>query len=272
MLPLAFAVLLETRFASLDAGLATAAQSSPRPRECRATANGVDGLWRRLRGSDAERYCELLARGFARLVETPNQALSAARAAEALAGQTPAVRVLIGRASWRLGQPRLAYEQFLAAEASGAAWFADPKALHDYARAASLVGQSASALRLFRLLASRVALLDDARERTLAQIEAAAHVLADGPGGADEALGYLAHARQQPLGLLGLIDALRGLALEQSGRPDPQRGARAWGSLALPAFNFTESVPLLPAGQPDTLRALQSRQAEPVKSGRGRAR
>ena len=199
MLPLALAVVLD---------LTTAAQASPRPRECRGAA-GSDGVWVRLRGADAQRYCELLARGYARLGQTPQEALQAAQSAEALAGAVPAVRVLSARAELRLGESQLAYLLFQQAEKADAQAFADPKALHDYARAASLATQPLDAVRLYRLLVSRLALLDDLRERAFVQIEAAAHVLAHVEGGADEALGYLAQARREPLGLSPWLGALR---------------------------------------------------------------
>ena len=260
MLPLAFTILLETRFATLDAGIAMAAQSSARPRECRgAVSGGSDGLWLRLRGSDAERYCDLLARGHARLRQTPNEALSAARAAETLAGSTPAVRVLAGRAQLRLAQPALAYELFAQAEGAEAQAFADPKALHDYARAASLAQQPGQAVRLYRLLISRAALLDDALERAFALVEAAGHVLAHVPNGADEALGYLGLARAQPLGLTAWVSGLRLLALQRSGRAEA-RAPNSWPSVAslgaAPPATPSDEVPLLPPGQWDALRAL----------------
>lgn len=258
MLPLAFAVLLEMRFATEGLGLGTAAQASPRPRECRGAASGDDGLWLRLRGSDAMRYCDLLARGYARLQQTPKEALSAARAADALAGPTPAAAVLTGRAQLRLTQIALAYEQFAQAESADARAFADPKALHDYARAASLSQKPEQAVRLYRSLMSRAALLDDARERAFAQIEAAAHVLALTPNGADEALGYLGQARGQTLGLSAWVNGLRLLALRQSGRAEQ----RTWGALPSvaslgtpPPAGFSEQFPLLPAGQFEALRA-----------------
>src|SRR3954466_1162511 len=108
MFPFAVGVLLQARLATLD--LTTAAQASPRPRECRG-ATGSDGVWLRLRGADAQRYCELLARGYARLGQTPKEALQAARAAEALAGPLPAVRVLAARADLRLGESPPHYQQ-----------------------------------------------------------------------------------------------------------------------------------------------------------------
>lgn len=286
-----FAVLLETRLATLDARLATAAQASPRPAECRGGTAGDDGLWLRLRGAEAQRYCDLLARGYARLNETPEEALADAAGAEALAGLVPAVRVLMGRAQLRLGQAALAYQQLASAEASTVQAFADPKALHDYARAASRAGQSAEALRLYRLLASRLALLDDPRERVFCQIEAAAHVLAFAPAGAEEALGYLAQARQQSLGLSAWINGLSLLAAGSNAAAATPRtgsaGAPRGASAVLPAAKevagaapaisgssaaWADDVPLLPAGHFEALRAALGEPARTSGAGEGQAR
>ncbi len=258
MLPLVVAILLQTRFAPPDAGLATAALASPRPRDCRGAAG--DGLWSRLRGADAQRYCDLLARGYARLQQTPSEALSAAEAAQALAGPLPVVRVLMGRAELRLGQGASAFEQFALADAQDAQAFIEPKALHDYARAASLAGKSAESVRLYRLLVSRAALLDDAREATFVQIEAAAHVLAYAPAGTDEALGYLAQARRESLGLSAWIEGLRLVALQRGGRTEPRTSITELpSSAALSAARA--DIPLLPPG---VLEAVRAALAEPT--------
>ncbi|MEI9950970.1 MAG: hypothetical protein WDO74_18835 [Pseudomonadota bacterium] len=274
MLPLVLAVALD---------LTTAAQASPRPRECRG-ATGTDGVWVRLRGADAQRYCELLGRGYARLVQTPQEALLAAQAAEALAGPLAAVRVLAARADLRLGDNQRAYQLFQQAEANDVQAFADPKALHDYARAASLAGKLPDAVRLYRLLVSRIALLDDPRERAFAQIEAAAHVLAQVDSGADEALGYLAHARKEPLGLSAWIAGLRLLAIQRSGRAEARASLGPPPSLASlgapPAALFSAEFPLLPPGLFAALRVALAERAElraplrvlPRASGKGKAR
>ena len=255
MLPLVLAVALD---------LTTAAQASPRPRACRGAA-GNDGVWARMRGADAQRYCELLARGYARLAQTPKEALLAARTAEGLAGPLPAVRVLAGRAELRLGEGLLAYQLFQQAEGGDTQAFADPKALHDYARAASLAGKSSETVRLYRLLISRLALLDDPRERVFVQIEAAAHVLAQVEKGADEALGYLAHARQEPLGLLPWIEGLRLLALRQTGRGEARGSLGAAPSLASlgtpPPTLVSADFPLLPPGLFTAIGAALSQRA-----------
>jgi hypothetical protein len=267
-------IALETRSAAVsgDADLSTAALASPRPRDCRGAVGEADGLWARARAGDAQRYCELLARGYARLEETPAQALVAAEAAEALAGDLAPVRVLNGRAKLRLGQAPAALEQFVKAEAQDAQAFLDPKALHDYARAASIAGKSLDAVRLYRMLVSRSALLDDARERTIAEIEAAAHVLAYTPAGADEALGYLAQARRQALGLSPWIAGLRLLATERSGRVEPALSASALPSVEALLQRVSaahDDSPLVPPAELSAMRAaLEKRQAELVGKGK----
>ena len=152
----------------------------------------------------------------------------------------------------RLGDGQLAYRLFQQAEAKDSQAFADVKALHDYARAASIASNGPDAVRLYRLLISRVTLLDDPRERVFAQIEAAAHVLAYVDKGADEALGYLTRARQKPLGLSPWIAVLRVLAMQRSGRGSGAgalASARTLASLgAPPPAQFNAEFPLLPAG------------------------
>jgi hypothetical protein len=264
------AIALEARSpASSTAELTTAALASPRPRECGAGAAGADGFWARARAGDAERYCELLARGYARLAETPALALSAAEAAEALAGPLAQVRVLDGRAKLRLGQAAAALEQFTQAESRDSQAFLDPKALHDYARAASASGQPQDAVRLYRMLVSRAALLDDARERSVLQIEAAAHVLAYAPAGSDEALGYLAQARRESLGLAPWINGLRALLAERNGRTERTPGARAQpsaASLTQPVSGAIDQSPLLPPGELEAVRAVLTESSDAAGS------
>jgi hypothetical protein len=268
---LSLAVALETEHAAADgARLATAALASPRPRECRGVS-GSEGLWTRARAGDAQRYCDLLARGYARLAQTPAEALLAAEAAEALAGPTPQVRILNARAKLRLGQSSAALEQFQKAEAADAQAFLDPKALHEYARATSLAGKSSDAVQLYRVLVSRSALLADVRERSVVQIEAAAHVLAYAPGGTDEALGYLAQARRESLGLSPWVSGLRLLANERNGRAARALGADpapSLASLTQPVSAAADESPQLPPGELDALCAVLTEQTDPRESRR----
>jgi hypothetical protein len=264
------AIALEARSAAVEDGrLATAALASPRPRLCRSALGGSDGLWARARAGDAQRYCDLLARGYARLSQSPAEALLAAEAAEALAGPVPQVRVLNGRAKLRLGQAPAALEQFAKAESEDAQAFLDPKALHDYARAASISGKSLDAVRLYRMLVSRSALLDDAREKSILQIEAAAHVLAYAQSGSDEALGYLAQARRESLGLSPWVTGLRLLVAARNGRVERSPGASAppsLASLSQPLAGASGESPLLPPGELEALYAVLTESTDPAGS------
>jgi len=217
-----------------------------------------------------------LARGYARLRASPKEVWLAAQAAEALVGPRPAVRVLTGRALLRLEQSGTAFELFQLAEMEDPRAFADPQALHDYARAASFAAKPEPALRAYRLLVSRVALLDDPRERTACLIEAAAHVLSSGAS-ADEALGYLAQTRQQAFGLSSWVAALRALAIQHSGRAEPRGAGLSSPSAAAlgspPARRFSDDLPLLPVGSFEAMRAaLGAASALPAVSHRSRVR
>jgi hypothetical protein len=119
------------------------------------------------------------------------------------------------------------------------------------------------------MLVSRSALVDDARERCVLQIEAAAHVLAYAPNGSDEALGYLAQARRESLGLSPWINAFRLLIAERNGRLErsPFASTRpSVASLTQPLSGPSDDLPVLPAGELDALRAVLTETTDPNKS------
>ena len=254
------AISLETRGGTFEKSqLTTAALESPRPRVCRAGTNGENELWSRARAGDTERFCGLLARGYARLAATPSEALEAAEAAEAIHGGTPEVTALRARALLRTGQVAAALEQFRQAEQKSSLALLDPKALHDYARAASRAGTPADAVRLYRVLVSRSALIDDAREKTEFELEAAAHVLAYVPNGSEEALGYLAQARRAALGLSPLISGFRALIAERDG--PTARAPATLPSLAALGQSVSgrgDAELTLPPGELEAVRAVAS--------------
>jgi len=272
LLWVSLAISLETQTAALRASaLATAALESPRPRMCRANASGENELWSRARTGDTERFCDLLAHGYARLSEAPNEALQAAEAAEAIHAAAPEVAVLRGRALFRSGNAPAAFEQFQRAERQLALRSFDPKTLHDYARAASLTGNSADAVRLYRVLVSRSALVAEEREKTALAVEAAAHVLSYAPNGSDEALGYLAQARRSALGLSPLIAGLRALIAVRTGASTRPLGTDSLPSASALVQAVTgpgDASVLLPPGELDAVRAVI---AEPIDEGASRA-
>jgi len=254
---ISLAVLLQAHSPD-EIRLGTAAQASPRPRECRGGVGSADGLWLRAHGGDVQRYCDVLARGYARLESDPGEARAAAVTAAQIAGDVAVVRVLAGRAALRSNQSAEALDQFVHAEAEDPAAFADPRALHDYARAAALQGKSALAVRLYRSLASRSALFDDTREVAFVELEAAAEVLAYVPDGSEEALGYLAQARQHSLGLSPWIKALTQLVAVRAGHASAHAGSALPRLATLAAALTAGPAPglILPPGELDALAAV----------------
>jgi len=265
-----FTLSLETQTAQLEASqLATAALESPRPRACRSDASGENELWARARAGDTERFCELLAHGYARLAEAPSEALQSAEAAEAIRGAAPEVAALKARALFRSGNVPASLVQFRAAEQKAALESFEPKALHDYARAASLAGTPADAVRLYRVLVSRSGLVAEQREKTEIALEAAAHVLAYVPNGSDEALGYLGQARRAALGLSPLISGLRALIAERNGTSvrTPRAGALPSSTaLAQAVTGPGDASVLLPPGELDAVRAVISETTDKAAS------
>ena len=79
--------------------LRTLALSSQRPEVCRSSTFGDAELWSASRSSTARRYCLLLARGYARLALTPDEALSFGESAHSLLTNDAEAQVLMGRAA-----------------------------------------------------------------------------------------------------------------------------------------------------------------------------
>jgi hypothetical protein len=87
------------------------------------------------------------------------------------------------------------------------------------ARAALSAGALDEAERAYRWLVPRAELLGSRQSLRIALIEAASLTLSRGPGGVDEALGYLEAARALPLaGERDLMLGLTALALERGGQ------------------------------------------------------
>src|SRR5687767_7725658 len=85
--------------------LSGAAAASPRPPECRAGARlTASELWSRARVPELTRYCDALARGYARLGRSPSDALAQADRAERALPARAATWVLKGRANYALGR------------------------------------------------------------------------------------------------------------------------------------------------------------------------
>jgi hypothetical protein len=244
--------------------LAMIAVQGPRPSECLGAnwTPGESGFWDRARASDVARYCLLLARGYARLEREPLRALEAAQLAERLAGRRAAVLSLMGRAALRLGRAEDAWAWLSAARQVDERAFAGPAALHDFARAASLRDASEQALLAYRDLVARVELVADPVTRQCIYIEAAAHALAHGKAGVDEALGYLGEAQRAgtSVGFADWTLALGALALDRDGQSERAQTLLARlgdrESLEQSVTQGAFPIPTLPTAERQNLRAF----------------
>ena len=218
------------------ADLAAAAAASGRPPECwperRSELGGETSVWARARRPGLERYCALLARSHARVVESPTAARAAALEALRLEPRRAAPHVVLGRVAVRLGQPGEALREFDRAEAIDSRSVEQPAALHDKATALRQVGQLGRALEAYRLLVPRSGLVPSRSWRARVLLEAAhASMAVGGVGGVgagaggdkapalDEALAYLREAGEDQHHELRLDTALSlVLVLDRAGR------------------------------------------------------
>jgi tetratricopeptide (TPR) repeat protein len=258
--------------------LAAAAAASGRPPECwperRSELGGEASVWALARRPGLERYCALLARSHARIVESPTAARAAALAALRLEPHRAAPHVVLGRVAVRLGQPDEALREFDRAEAIDSRAVEQPAALHDKATALRLGGQLGRALDAYRLLVPRSGLVPSRSWRARVLLEAAhasmgvgalgAGAAGDKPPALDEALAYLREAGEDPHHELRLDTALSlVLVLDRAGRgaqadavlgelgstagwadhPPPAYLARPVDGLALQALALERSSP-----------------------------
>ncbi len=139
--------------------------------------------------------------------------------------------------------------------------FDAPDVLHDFAIAALRTHHADTALDAYRLLVSRLGLLDDARATLRVYIEAGVLAMSLGPGHLAEALGYLTEgARSSPLA--DGSDYLWGataLARSRAGAPSEATAAaeRASGPWQLEAERSHPggAAPDLPSGELDAMIA-----------------
>lgn len=267
-MPASLALFLQLAgVAAPSSELVVAAASSPRPAECAPAARRASELrshfWERATSPQVRKYCDALARGWARLARAPAEALAlAAQAEEALPGKPGSV-LLGARALLALGRPQDAHERFQALRGTWPAALEAPAALHDAARAALVTGHAAEAVAAYRALVPRAGLLEGARRRQTAYLEAALAVLADGPAALDEAIGYLGEARRRggAPGIGPWVAGALALALDRQDRREQAAGvaAEAGGPWVLERARGaagTRAAPSLPAGELDAVIAV----------------
>ncbi len=205
------------------ASLGTFAAASPRPALCRpAQLRDQSHLWSRARGGHTERYCRLLARGYARLVRAPQVALELGTEAAALLPGEVEPLVLSGRAKVRLGDWSGAFAALSGRVTAKGRPLGDIAALRELGVAALLSGHAAEAAAAYRALVPRVAFTRDPVFARLVALEAAATLMASGADGLADATLYLSDARRQAAvpGLDDLLSALLALALDRAGKSE----------------------------------------------------
>jgi tetratricopeptide (TPR) repeat protein len=241
------------------------ARAGARPKECGGASRTAGNRWVRAKAPGLERYCDVLARGYARLKAAPEAALELSAEAGRLMPSEPARVVLAARAQVALGAFADGFAGFERARALSPTGLESPGALHDFAIAAQKTGHPREALEAYRALAPRAELYDDPREALRVFIEGAVLAMTQGPERLTEAVGYLTEARRLPkLPELGpyLIGALA-LSLDRQGRHNESAGIAA--EIAGPwqlesergaAPAVTRHSPVLPEGDIDAMIAI----------------
>lgn len=207
--------------------LQAASGSSPRPSECRS--EGLDRsytLWDRAKDPTLARYCDLLARGYARLAGDAAAAVAAAEAAAQLDPRRAAPKLLKARALVAQGSLKEAFEIFDQALKSKSELRLSPEGLHAYARAAAGSGNTSVALHAYRRLVPMASLLSGLGASECVYVEAAVLIMRVEPAQLQEAVAYLNEARRRNAipSLRPFVLAALALALDRQGRPEEARG------------------------------------------------
>ncbi len=211
--------------------LLAAARVSGRPPPC-ATFTATSwpakrSLWTRASSPHRQRYCRLVAQAQSLLPAAPDAAIAAAKAAQQLRPEAPGPIVLQGRAALLLGNHGDAVTLFDRALARDARSIDQPLAMLALARSQRDSGKHRRALRSYRKLVPRAALLPNRLTRASALLEAAHLAMAVGAHSdeaalhhhLDEALAFLhkaasdPHHKRHPAVILSLA-----LALDRTGQ------------------------------------------------------
>lgn len=204
-----------------------------RPVECGAQDGGrVANRWERAKIPELREYCELLARGTARLVGTgtlplASEVIATADAADKLLPGRAAPGVLKGRAYLKLGKPVEARAALLEAKSRDERALDDPVALLAWARANARTGHDADAVLAYRAALPRTSALSS-QERSAAAFEAGMIVMGQGPKGVDDAVAMLRQARRDAQDAMQMATVVAlALALDRSGQRDEARAVIA---------------------------------------------
>ncbi len=212
--------------AARSSTLTAVAQASARPEECSSAlpasaASGGASFWEMARDPALDRYCDVLAAGFAQLPFSPDRAIENADRAESSSPGRAGPHVLRGRAQAIKRAWAEAREHFEKARAIDPRSLEDPLTMREWARALSHVGRGSEALEVYRTLGPRLSALSSADDRARTFLEAAELAFSLGPGALDDAISFLREARR----LAGRdvewrVGAELALALDRKGEKD----------------------------------------------------
>jgi hypothetical protein len=228
MWSIALSVALQVR---APVQLPAASGGAARPSECMPSSRTGPSVWARARQPQLGPYCDLLARAYLELSQSPERSKATAQKAMAMAPQRAAPHVVLGRAEAELGKWKEALAEFEAARKLEPRSLEEPGAMHALARAQVKAGQLAAALDVYRVLVPRADLLggDATRVRVLvsaalvamaveaAQPEARAKGAAGAPRRLNEAVAFLREAKTRGASLAGEVGVALALALDRSG-------------------------------------------------------
>lgn len=234
-------MLTALTFVLAQAAQPTLGFGAARPAECGLEAGATTNFWERAKSPQLRSYCDLLARGSAKLVglgegsrDTRAASIESARAqaqsilaiadeADKLVPRRAAPWVLKGRALLRLGQAPEALAALKEAKSRDERCLDDAVALLAWARANARSGNLEEAARAFRAALPRGPALP-LHERGAAAFEAGMTLMALGPATLDDAVAMLRQARRDAQDeLLVAAVVAQALALDRAGQTDDAR-------------------------------------------------
>jgi tetratricopeptide (TPR) repeat protein len=198
-------------------------------------------VWDAARDPTLDRYCDFLALGFAQLPFSPDKALEIADRADAASPGRAGPAVLRGRAFANKKSWEQAREAFEKARGIDPRSLEDPLTMREWARALARVGRGADALAVYRTLGPRLSALSSPDDRARTFVEAAELAFSLGPDALDDAIAFLAEAKQLAgRDLDWRVGAELALALDRKGAHDEASGlvadlARRWRKGSAPS-------------------------------------
>jgi tetratricopeptide (TPR) repeat protein len=208
--------------ALLLAGSALAMQVSSTAECLGRSGTFGSNVWERAKAPELGPYCDLLAKGSAKLANPTHIAtdvVALAEQADALMPGRAAPLVLRGRALTRIGKYPEAMAAFAEAKSRDGSALEDPVALLAWARVLAYVGRSVEAHDAYRALLSRVSSLTLA-ERGQAYVGAGMVAMSLGPPSIDESVAVLREARKNSQDVVQRVASLAlAMALDRAGEP-----------------------------------------------------